>query len=202
MTLRKTSPLALLTALALCGVATQSIAAPTVTRLTPPSELFSSKRQDPIVARFLPGQRFDLQATIRPDDAAKSITAASFAIDGVALQANVAIKTCEALCLKGVPANAAIVSSRAISVDEPGIHIFSVTATQNDGQTVTAQGNFEIVPLQVGGQKVKNVIIMLGDGLGAAHRTAARIVAGATRPAATARRGPTRSVVSAPRTKS
>lgn len=178
MTLRKTSPLALLTALALCGVATQSIAAPTVTRLTPPSELFSSKRQDPIVARFLPGQRFDLQATIRPDDAAKSITAASFAIDGVALQANVAIKTCEALCLKGVPANAAIVSSRAISVDEPGIHTFSVTATQSDGQSVTATGNFEVVALTQGAQKVKNIIILLGDGMGAAQRTAARIVAG------------------------
>ncbi len=178
MTLRKTSPLALLTALALCGVATQSIAAPTVTRLTPPSELFSSKRQDPIVARFLPGQRFDLQATIRPDDAAKSITAASFAIDGVALQANVAIKTCEALCLKGVPANAAIVSSRAISVDEPGIHTFSFTATQSDGQSVTATGNFEVVALTQGAQKVKNIIILLGDGMGAAQRTAARIVAG------------------------
>ena len=178
MTLRKTSPLALLTALTLCGVATQSIAAPTVTRLTPPSELFSSKRQDPIVARFLPGQRFDLQATIRPDDASKRITAASFAIGGVAVSANVSIKTCEALCLKGVPANAAVVSSRAISVDKPGVHTFTITATQSDGQSVTAQGNFEIVPFQVGGQKVKNVIIMLGDGLGAAHRTAARIVTG------------------------
>jgi alkaline phosphatase len=178
MTFRKISPLALATALTLCGAAAPSFAAPTVTRLTPPSELFSSQRQDPIVARFLPGQRFDLQATIRPDDASKRITAASFAIGGVAVSANVSIKTCEALCLKGVPANAAVVSSRAISVDKPGVHTFSVTATQSDGQTVTAQGNFEIVPFQDGGQKVKNVIIMLGDGLGAAHRTAARIVTG------------------------
>lgn len=178
MTFRKISPLALATALTLCGAAAPSFAAPTVTRLTPPSELFSSQRQDPIVARFLPGQRFDLQATIRPDDASKRITAASFAIGGVAVSANVSIKTCEALCLKGVPANAAVVSSRAISVDKPGVHTFTVTATQSDGQTVTAQGNFEIVPFQDGGQKVKNVIIMLGDGLGAAHRTAARIVTG------------------------
>ena len=42
-------------------------AAPRVTRLTPPSELFSSGRADPIIARFLPGQRFDLQATVQPD---------------------------------------------------------------------------------------------------------------------------------------
>ena len=177
MTIRKTSALAALAALACCVSAT-STAAPTVTRLTPPSELFSSKQPAPIIARFLPGQRFDLQATIRPDDASKRITAASFSIGGTPVAANVAIKACESLCLKGVPANAAVVSSRAISVDKPGIHTFSVTATQSDGQTVTAEGNFEIVPLQMGGQKVKNIIIMLGDGLGAAHRTAARIVAG------------------------
>jgi len=52
MTFRKISPLALVTALALCGAVAPSFAAPTVTRLTPPSELFSSQRQDPIVARF------------------------------------------------------------------------------------------------------------------------------------------------------
>ncbi len=178
MTFRKTSPLALLAALALSVSAFGSFAAPTVTRLTPPSELFSSQRQDPIVARFLPGQRFDLQATVRPDDAAKHITAASFAVDGVALTANLAIKNCEALCLKGVPANAAIVSSRAVSVAQPGVHTFSVTATQSDGQSVTAGGNFEIVELTQGAQKVKNIIILLGDGMGAAQRTAARIVAG------------------------
>ncbi len=178
MTFGKTSPLALLAALALCVSAFDSFAAPTVTRLTPPSELFSSQRQDPVVARFLPGQRFDLQATVRPDDAAKHITAASFAIDGVALTANVAIKNCEALCLKGLPANAAIVSSRAVSVAQTGIHTFSVTATQSDGQSVTARGNFEIVELTPGAQKVKNIIILLGDGMGTAQRTAARIVAG------------------------
>ena len=178
MTLRKTSPLSLLAALALCSAAMPTTAAPTVTRLTPPSELFSSQRQNPVIARFLPGQRFDLQATVRPDDAAKQITAASFAIDGVALQAHVAIKTCEALCIKGVPANAAIVSSRAISVEQAGVHTFSVSATQSDGQTVTATGNFEVVALTQGAQKVKNIIILLGDGMGAAQRTGARIVAG------------------------
>ncbi len=134
---------------------TAAQAAPSVTRLTPPSELFSGHAEGPIVARFLPGQRFDLQATVRPDDASKTITAARFAIDGKALTANVALKTCEAFCNKGVQANAAIVSSRAISVNKPGIHTFPVTATQSDGQTVSAKGNFEIVPLVAGGQKIK-----------------------------------------------
>jgi alkaline phosphatase len=53
-----------------------------------------------------------------------------------------------------------------------------VSARQSDGLMVTARGNFEIVPFTAGGQKVKNVIILLGDGMGAAQRTAARIVRG------------------------
>ena len=153
-------------------------AAPAVSRLTPPSELFSSGQAAPVIARFLPGQRFDLQATVRPDDASRSITAATFAINGKALANTVAIKTCDKDCLPKVPSNAAIVSVRAVSMMKPGVHTFTVTATQSDGQTVTAKGNFEVVPLLAGGQKVKNIIVMLGDGMGAAQRTAARIVAG------------------------
>jgi len=174
----KLSVLSPLSALTLLTFAMTTQAAPTVTRLSPPSELFSSGQAAPIIARFLPGQRFDLQATLRPDDAAKSISSARFAIDGKAVNANVALKVCETACLKGVPANATLASVRAVSVDKPGVHQLSVTATQSDGQTVTAHGNFEIVPLVPGGQKVKNIIILLGDGMGAAQRTAARIVAG------------------------
>jgi len=159
-------------------VATAAQAAPTVSRLTPPSELFSSGNAAPVIARFLPGQRFDLQATVRPDDASQTITAARFAIDGKTVDGNVAIKICGKDCLTGVPANAAITTMRAVSVKKPGIHTFTVTATQSDGQTITATGNFEVVPLLAGGQKVKNIIVMLGDGMGAAQRTAARIVAG------------------------
>ena len=167
-----------LSPLALCALTLVAQAAPTVTRLTPPSELFSSGQAGPVIARFLPGQRFDLQATLRPDDASKSITSARFAIDGKVVNANTALKVCEAACLKGVPANATLASVRAVSVDKPGLHQLTVTATQSDGQTVTATGNFEIVPLVPGAQKVKNIIILLGDGMGAAQRTAARIVAG------------------------
>jgi len=167
-----------LSALALCALAFSAHAAPSVTRLTPPSELFASGQAAPVIARFLPGQRFDLQATLRPDDAGKSISSARFAIDGKAVNGNVALKVCEAACLKGVPANATLASVRAVSVDKPGVHQLTVTATQSDGQTVTATGNFEIVPLVPGGQKIKNIIILLGDGMGAAQRTAARIVAG------------------------
>ena len=165
-------------ALALSALCLPAIAAPSVSRLTPPSELFSSGQTAPVIARFLPGQRFDLQATVRPDDAAKSITSAQFSIDGKPVDATTALKVCETACLKGVPANATLATVRAVSVQTPGIHQLRVLATQSDGQTVSAVGNFEVVPLVAGGQKIKNIIIMLGDGMGAAQRTAARIVAG------------------------
>ena len=168
----------LMAAMLLAISATAALAAPTVTRLTPPSELFSSGQAAPVIARFLPGQRFDLQATVRPDDASKHISSATFWIDNKAVQAPVALKPCEAACLKGVPANATLATVRAFSLDKPGLHTLRVTATQSDGQTVNAEGNFEIVPLVPGGQKVKNIIVLLGDGMGAAQRTAARIVAG------------------------
>ena len=159
-------------------VAQAATAAPTVSRLTPPSELFSSGNQAPVVARFLPGQRFDLQATLKPDEAWKSITSARFIIDGKPVDGTVALRNCSSGCLASVPKNAAIVSVRAVSVAAQGLHTFSVNGTQSDGQTVSATGNFEVVPLVMGGKKIKNVIIMLGDGMGAAQRTAARIVSG------------------------
>jgi alkaline phosphatase len=155
----------------------QAFASPQVTRLTPPSELFSSGNEAPVIARFLPDQRFDLQATLVPDTADKSITKAVFYMDGVEIKLPVAMKTCATGCLPKVAKNATIVSLRAMSNAKPGLHVFHVEATQSDGQSVKAAGNFEIVPWQVGGQKIKNIIIMLGDGMGAAQRTAARIVA-------------------------
>ena len=77
---RSMLPLAFAVA-ALCGAG--SAAAGTVSRLTPPSELFASGNpQPPVIARFLPGQRFDLQATLRPD-AGTTITDFRFFVDGV-----------------------------------------------------------------------------------------------------------------------
>lgn len=171
-------------------------AAPSVTRLTPPSEAGESSLQTlvsvesvervkraesdvPIMARFLPGQRFDLQATVVPDTEAGQISAAHFTLDGQALQGPASIRSCESGCLKSVPKNASLVTLRALQVEKPGLHVFAVTAQQSDGQTVTAQGRFEVVGWQAGKARVKNVIILLGDGMGAAHRTAARVVAGA-----------------------
>ena len=152
-------------------------AAPQVTRLTPPSELFTSGQAAPVIARFLPDQRFDLQATIVPDSAEKTISKAVFYMDGQEIKLPVALRSCATGCQPKLAKNSAIVTLRAMSIAKPGLHQFQIEATQSDGQSVKASGNFEIVPWQVGGQKIKNIIIMLGDGMGAAQRTAARIVA-------------------------
>ena len=167
-----------LTQLTLALLCLAGQAAPVVTRLTPPSELFSSGNPGPVVARFLPGQRFDLQATVRPDEAGKTITAARFEIDGKPVATAATLRDCASGCAKSLPANAAIATVRAVEVMKAGVHEVTVTAIQSDGQTVRARGNFEVVPFQTGGAKVKNIIILLGDGMGAAQRTAARIVRG------------------------
>jgi alkaline phosphatase len=148
-------------------------AAPTVSRLTPPSALFTfSDPNPPIIARFLPGQRFDLQATVRPDGGL-TIVSATFSVDGTPVSGPVNSATADA---SGVPAGTTIFTRRAYSNSSPGIHNFSVTATLSDSSTVTATGNFEIVGIQQQGRRAKNVIMLIGDGLGIAHRTAARLM--------------------------
>jgi alkaline phosphatase len=47
----------------------------------------------------------------------------------------------------------------------------------DSGLVASALSSFEVVDLQGPGQPVRNVILMIGDGMGLAHRTAARTVA-------------------------
>lgn len=152
-----------------------AFAAPTISRLTPPSELFSfGDPNPPYIARFLPGQRFDLQATVRPD-AGQTITKIEFLIDGTPVAGSVALA---AATVAGLPAGTTVGTLRAHSVGAPGVHLLAARATQSDGAVVLAQGNFEIVSLGAGGgTKARNIIVMIGDGMGIAHRTAARIMA-------------------------
>jgi alkaline phosphatase len=164
-------------ALAAACISMHAEAAPAVSRLTPPSELFASGNAQPIVARFLPGQRFDLQATVRPD-AGQRIESFEFAVDGKKLTPAAGTTSLVTTGLvKGLPPNTAVVSQRAFSLQSPGVHRFSVTARQSDGQAASAEGNFEVVALAQGARPAKNVIILLGDGMGSTHRTAARVVA-------------------------
>lgn len=191
-------PLPAFVALALGGAACGASAA-TVSRLTPPSERFASGNAAPVIARFLPGQQFDLQATVQPD-AGETIREFAFYVDGMSVRDRDGDRTrlvtetgpagtCvdaggkttgKAGCtlVAGLPANTAVVSMRGYSKGLPGVHEFKVVAWQGDGRTVSATGNFEVVGIGEGdGRVAKNVIVLLGDGMGAAHRTAGRIMA-------------------------
>lgn len=150
-------------------------AAPTVTRLTPPSELFASNEAaPPYIARFVAGQRFDLQATIVPDPG-QQITKVAFTLDGGPIDGRVTLVSTG--LAEGVPAAATVASLRAFALDQAGVHTFDVVATQSDGAVNQPRpGNFEVVALTSGTHPVRNIILLLGDGMGAAHRTAARIV--------------------------
>lgn len=206
MRIMSISRLALGTALAL-GLSAGVVEAASVSRLTPPSELFASGTSDLIISRFLPGQRFDLQATVQPD-AGETVASFQFLVDGVWVNGPLpfggsapdsrlirnslvaetgAAETCVAngkttgaagcSLVAGLAANSAVLSFRAYSNYTPGVHEFKVVARTNAGKTISASGNFEIVGITSGGKVAKNIIILLGDGMGASHRTAARIMA-------------------------
>jgi len=199
-----------LLAAAVLGVLAGDAFAARISRLTPPSELFASGEEAPVIARFLPGQRFDLQATIEPD-AGRTIVHFDFFVDNQStlrpfwvdgelihdprerLTSTVTETGPAATCINattgrttgasgcalvaGLPANTTVISRRAFSASTPGVHTLRVTARQDDGTTIRATGNFEIVGINPeSGQVAKNIVIFLGDGMGAAHRTAARII--------------------------
>src|SRR4051812_45997299 len=91
----------------------------TISRLTPPSLLFSAGVEgEPYVSRFLPGQRFDLQATVKPD-AGQTITSASFAVDGKTIAGPVSLIACD---VAGLPANTVAPTLRAFSTQSDGVH--------------------------------------------------------------------------------
>jgi alkaline phosphatase len=151
-------------------VAAQTLA---VTRLTPPSELFTTGNANaPAVARFVPGQRFDLQATVTPA-AGRTITQVQFFVNGSPAGGTVALTPATVV---GLPANTTVATRRAFAYPWPGRHTLTVVAQQDDSTTVSATGNFEIQAIEPGGRRAKNVIVMIGDGMGIAHRTAARVM--------------------------
>ncbi|HEX2101025.1 MAG TPA: alkaline phosphatase, partial [Candidatus Synoicihabitans sp.] len=155
--------------------ATAAWGAPRVSRLTPPSGLFSyGDASPPYIARFLPGQRFDLQATVQPDEG-KTITQVEFSVDGASSGGTVTLAPATA---GGLRAGSVVATRRAYSATAIGERRLHVRVTQSDGSTTTAEGNFEIValPAGLGGPQARNVILMIGDGLGLGHRSAARIM--------------------------
>lgn len=167
-------------AAALGSTACASFAAPTVSRLTPPSNPLSADATT--LSRFLPGQRFDLQATVIPT-AGTTVTSVVFAVDGSTVATinaaggnSAKTNIVPATAITAASPGAVAASVRAYSNMTPGVHILTATATSSDGTTSVKTGNFEVVGTTAQGKPVKNIIFLLGDGMGAAHRTAARIM--------------------------
>ncbi len=174
-------PALLFTALCSLFFSASSSAAPTVTRLTPPSQWFATGEHQPMIARFLPGQRFDLQATIQADPG-QHITGFRFLVDGQPITAtpgHSSLVNQPTLLAPQLSLGSAVVSLRAYAHEAPGVHRLRIEARQSDGLLAVAEGEFEVVTLQPTPHPVKNIIFFLGDGMGLAHRSAARIVGGA-----------------------
>ncbi len=184
--MKKTHTLVTLAVASVLTVGVENANALDISRLTPPSNPISATATT--LARFIPGQKFDLQATVSPD-AGQSITKVEFFVGstlvGVANAAPTVgnntslVTTGLASKLKdgqATPAGTAVASVRGYSNLTPGVHALTATATQSGGGTTSSTGNFEVVGINQVGRKAKNIIILLGDGMGASHRTAARIV--------------------------
>jgi alkaline phosphatase len=157
-----------------------NVANSTISRLSPPSALFSfGDSGAPYISRFLKGQRFDLQATVQPSTGL-TVTSVDFQVNGTSIgtitSSTGGRTSLVSSGLTGVSANSVSANYRAYSTAKVGVHTLTAVATLSNGATVTANGNFEVVNTPAAGTKAKNLIIMIGDGMGSSHRTAARIV--------------------------
>jgi alkaline phosphatase len=185
MNLRRNS-IKLMVAAAFAATAVSSFASPNISRLTPPSNPISATANT--LARFLPNQKFDLQTTVQPSTGT-TISSVVFAVDGITVATitndgsavNQFLGTTGLVktgLVVGLATGTVVASARAYSNGVVGVHTLTATATDNLGAVTTFTGNFEVMPILANsGRPAKNIIIMLGDGMSVAHRSAARIVA-------------------------
>jgi alkaline phosphatase len=134
-------------------------AAPTLVSITPPNN-----------ARFVAGQRFDL----RVEGQGTGPFSATIAIDGVAKEftsGEQGTTTTDGISSPGFGG----FNLRGYKNTKPGRHTITASFTDASG-TVEVVSHFDIIDARGGREPVRNIIIMLGDGMGTAHRTAARLV--------------------------
>ncbi|MBC8101015.1 MAG: alkaline phosphatase [Cytophagales bacterium] len=129
-----------------------ALALPTVT-VTPPNS-----------ARFLVGQRFDLRVQGRPT-AGSAIIGATLTVDGAPVTFSSTDST------SGVSG----FNLRGFSVTTPGFHTLQATLSDGTG-TSEVRAQFQVIDPRGSRKASKNIIIFLGDGMGTAHRSAARLM--------------------------
>lgn len=149
------------------GCACVAYAAPTEVSVTPPNG-----------ARFLPGQRFDLRVEGKgtgPFSATLSIDGVQQAFTSGAQNSN----TTDGISSAGFGG----FNLRGYSNTHPGTHTLNASFTDSTG-TVNVSAQFTIVDLEDflksadgdgRGGPIKNIIILVGDGMGVAHRTIGRL---------------------------
>jgi len=146
-------------ALLSCCAASVAVAQPTSVSVTPPKNV-----------RFLPGQRFDL----RVEGKGTGPFSATLTIDGKPVEFTSGEQnstTTDGISTEGWGG----FNVRGYSSDVPGVHDVKASFSDSTGK-VDVTARFEIVDVEGDKQGIKNVIILLGDGMGVSHRTAARLV--------------------------
>lgn len=145
------------------ALASAASALPTGVTLVPPDG-----------ARFLEGQRFD----VRVEGKGTGPYAATLTLDGKPLAFTSGAQNSAAT--DGITAAGwGGFNRRGQAIGAPGLHTLQATFTDATG-TVTVTSRLRVVGL--GGERAgerraaRNVILLLGDGMGVAHRTAARLV--------------------------
>jgi alkaline phosphatase len=155
---RFTRPAVALAAALLC---TSAIAAPTQVTVVPPTG-----------ARFLEGPRFD----IRVEGAGVGPYSATLEVDGkpVAFTSGAQGTT----ATDGIsPAGWGGFNLRGHAIRKPGLHRLTATFSDATG-SVSVESTVQVLGVSGDheGGEARNIIILLGDGMGVSHRTAARIV--------------------------
>jgi alkaline phosphatase len=141
------------------GTSSAAFALPTNVSVAPPDG-----------ARFLVNQKFDLRvegkgtgpysATLAIDGAPQSFTSGA---QNTTFTDNISSPGYGGFNLRGYFNNA------------PGTHTITTSFTDSTG-TVNISAQFQIIDARGTLKPAKNIIILLGDGMGVAHRTAARLV--------------------------
>lgn len=148
-----------LTAGSALAVSSVALAAPTAVSITPPNG-----------ARFIAGQRFD----VRVQGQGTGPYTAALAIDGRPVEfssGEQGTTTTDGISSPGWGG----FNRRGYSTPTVGTHTISATFSDASGSTEVSS-QFQVLPAAGTRKAIKNVIIMLGDGMGVAHRTAARLV--------------------------
>jgi alkaline phosphatase len=129
----------------------------------------------PARATFAVGQQFDLRVEAT-STTATAPTGLRVTVDGTDVTARNVAPAPGVTGPTAGPSHTANVLVRAYSFTRPGAHVIRATTDDGASAEVTIDvGRWQVS--QAGVPRAKNIIFFLGDGMGIAHRTAARLLA-------------------------